>query len=217
MAHCARRGYSIFVSRLFVFLFCLLSCSVRFVRNSVFSAATGYQCYGMLYFILMGQFRQFNITLQLTHSDMCYNFAKGGSGRRRVEWKIEIQKPNEFFERTFSACPVFHGCTRAFNAAKCFALEIEFTFVSFKLKYAFVWPQKCFPMFARENINNYLPSTCVCLRAKKWCRTKEWATRTHTHTMEWKWAQWVSEQNDANIMWPRPCRRLLLLLVVSKF
>lgn len=166
--HIVQKGSAIFVSRFFPFF----SCSVRSVRNSVFSAATGYQCYGMLYFILMGHFRRFNITLQLTRC--VKNCAKG----EMVSTTRQSEKSKFENRRICSVCPTCY-----------LSAPWKLNVFSFHLNgnMHLNMPQKCLSTIVR-GINNDSPSTLVC--AKKLCGTKEWATLTHArrHTQQ-KWTQ----------------------------
>lgn len=131
------------------------------------------------------------INSHLDVSELCERWV----GRARVKNRNSKKQKN-----VQTHVPGVSGVSRARR------VEIEFIFVSFKLKYAFVWPQKCLSTLAREN-NVNMPSlrACVCVAAKGNSTQKnERLNRT-----QWKWTQ-----NEANRMWRRRCRRLLLMLVV---
>lgn len=166
---------------------------VRFIRNLVFSAATGYQCYGMLYFILMGPFRAFQYYITKLASGCVWNGRRRWNGRRV---KNRNSKTKEF--RTHVRCSM-DACRLPWK------LNFILRFVSIEICVFSFWPQKCLPTLARENNNNLASTWALCAR-KKMCGTKEWATQTRKHN--------ENEQNEANVMWPRRCRRLLLMLVV---
>lgn len=118
---------------------------------------------------------------------------------QKVKWSSRVKNRNSETEEFF----------RRVRRLYEHALKIDCIRVSLKWKCVLVWPQKCLPTTVRENNNDLPPKREEIVLHQRMSNAYAPMSSTKMNTM--------SEQNEAKIMWPRRCRRLLLMPVLSEF